>query len=81
MASKLGLVFMGKQGDFVTPLTAKIVVVGNCEIGLKGEHFLSVECVTAKELESEAEKLKAQLDEIICTAKKLFQKRRITSLT
>jgi hypothetical protein len=41
-------------------------------IGNKGEHHLSAECVTAREVEAAANFLKAQLDEIVSEAREKF---------
>jgi hypothetical protein len=74
MAATFKIIFTGKKGDVQTPLTGKIVVDSFCEIGAKGERFLSVDCVSASDLEAEANALKKHLDEIVCTAKREFPK-------
>lgn len=74
MAAKLRLICTGKKGDFGSPLTGKIVVDSFFEIGATGEHFLSVGCVSAGELEAEANALKRQLDKIVSRAKRKFPK-------
>jgi hypothetical protein len=74
MAATIKIVFTGKKGNASTPLTGKIVLAGNCEIGKNDERFLSVGCVSASELESAANILKKQLDEIVSSAKRKFPK-------
>jgi hypothetical protein len=51
MAATFKIIFTGKCGDVLTPLTGKIVVDSFLETGTKGEQFLSVGCVSAGELE------------------------------
>ena len=74
MAAKLKLKFTGKKGDVLAPLTGKIILDSNFEIGANGERFLSVGCVSAGELEAQANRLKKQLDEIVSLAKRKFPK-------
>jgi hypothetical protein len=74
MAATFKIVFTGKKGDAVKPLTGKIIVDSFCEIGPNGEQFLSVRCVSAGELEAEANALKDHLDEIVSSAKRKFPK-------
>jgi len=74
MAATFKIVFTGKKGGAVSPLTEKIVLAGNCEVGKNDERFLSVGCVSASELESAANILKNQLDEIVSSAKRKFPK-------
>jgi hypothetical protein len=76
MAASLKIVFTGKKGDAFTPLTGKIMLAGNCEIGANDERFLSVGCVSARELKAEVDSLKRQLDEIVRTAKSKFSQDR-----
>jgi hypothetical protein len=74
MAATFKIVFTGKKGDALTPLTGKIVVDSFCEIGAKGERFLSAGCVSADELEAEANALKRHLEKIVSGAKLKFPK-------
>ena len=74
MAAKLKLIFTGKKGDVLTPLTGKIILDSNFEIGASGKRFLSVGCVSAGQLEAEANQLKKQLDGIVSSAKRRFTK-------
>lgn len=74
MAATFKIVFTGKKGDVQTPLTGRIIVDSNCEIGANGVRLLSVDCVSATELEAEANALKKHLDEIVSSAKREFQK-------
>ena len=75
MAATIKIVFTGKKGNALTPLTGKIVLAGNCEVGKNDERYLSVGCVSASELESAANILKNQLDEIVReSAKRKFPK-------
>lgn len=73
MAATFKIVFTGKKGDVGTPLTGKIVVDSFCEIGADGQQFLSAPCVSAGELEAEANALKRHLDEIVSNAKRNFR--------
>lgn len=72
MAATFKIVFTGKKSDVSTPLTGKIVVDSFFDLGAKGEQFLSVGCVSAGELEEEANALKRHLDETVSSAKRKF---------
>ena len=71
MATKLRLTFTGKKHSFSQPLVARISL-GDHAITNHDEHLLSADCVSFRELESEVNLLKSQLDQILIRAKKKF---------
>ena len=75
MPAKLELQFIGTAGSVTEPLTGKILLAGNCEVGRNEDRFLSVGCISADALESEANHLKCQLDEIVRKARRKFNAR------
>jgi hypothetical protein len=72
MAATLKVLITGKKGDFSNPLTGRIVLNGNFEIGPNGERFLSARCLSASELQSEVNSLQRELEKINHTAKSMF---------
>lgn len=74
MAATFKIVFTGKKGDALSPLTGKIVVDSFFANGANGEQFLSADCVSARCVEDEVNALKKNLDKLVRTAKAQFHK-------